>query len=326
MNVGEFLTPKLWELSTRLREVLPRVQAMSDEEAVHDMRVLIRRLRSLLKPARRVYGEFHTDVVRQTLKAVADATGELRDEEVLEQTLASVELPPTAEPALQAFLRVRKKRLEALQAELVSVVEGGEAARAIGQLEALITLPIEPKRERAIESFARSVVKKAFTAVERGQVSVGLDDTKGLHELRILFKRLRYAVDGFHDVLPQELREQSGRAARFQKRLGEVHDVDVALATVRGAAELSPQTQALLIVGLERLRAKAIGRYAEERAKPADEGLDPSSQSAVSAPDAAAPSKPKKRRGKHKPGQRAKSGVSGQRLDDETPAKKAKDS
>jgi CHAD domain-containing protein len=267
MNIGEYLTPRLWELAGKLRETLPRVETMADEEAVHDMRVLLRRLRSLLKPARKVYGARHTDAVRAALKAVADATGELRDEEVLEQTLGDIAAPAAARAPLRAFLRVRKKRLAALQAELVNVVEGGEAERSIRLLEALITLPIRPRRERPAEAFGRSVVVRAQRAIERGHGGAHADESTALHELRILYKRLRYAVDGFREVLPAELQGLSARAARFQKRLGEVHDLDVALMTVRAAAELHPQAQSLLLVALEQARATAVARYLEERAK-----------------------------------------------------------
>jgi CHAD domain-containing protein len=231
MNIGEYLTPRLWELAGKLRETLPRVETMADEEAVHDMRVLLRRLRSLLKPARKVYGARHTDAVRAALKAVADATGELRDEEVLEQTLGDIAAPAAARAPLRAFLRVRKKRLAALQA------------------------------------FGRSVVVRAQRAIERGHGGAHADESTALHELRILYKRLRYAVDGFREVLPAELQGLSARAARFQKRLGEVHDLDVALMTVRAAAELHPQAQSLLLVALEQARATAVARYLEERAK-----------------------------------------------------------
>src|SRR5947207_3444206 len=87
-----FLAKKLRALDAELGKAIPRVYraADGDPEAIHDLRVAIRRLRTLLKLSRKIFGRRHTDAVRRALAEVQRATGDLRDEEVLSETLSSV--------------------------------------------------------------------------------------------------------------------------------------------------------------------------------------------------------------------------------------------
>src|SRR4051794_38610615 len=89
----EHLGPALHVLVAEARAASLRVEALeprseaADPEAIHDFRVAIRRLRSVLRPVRPVYGRRRMRALAEGLKRVADATGTLRDEEVLRETL-----------------------------------------------------------------------------------------------------------------------------------------------------------------------------------------------------------------------------------------------
>jgi len=79
--------------------------------------------------------------------------------------------------------------------------------------------------------FARRAVERARREVDRRR-GVRPDDAEGLHRLRIAYKRLRYTADTFADALPSELAALAQPAARLQGRLGDLHDVDIALGCV----------------------------------------------------------------------------------------------
>jgi CHAD domain-containing protein len=154
-------------------------------------------------------------------------------------------------------------------------VRGGELTKARQLLRALVTLPAVPKRDKNLSKFARNCVERARRNVDKLR-DVPTEDVVGLHELRIAYKELRYAAELLAPALPIDLAALAEPAARSQKRLGEIHDADVAIATVSRARALVPDTRAELLARLEALRAKRVTKYLAEMAPTpatADEAL-----------------------------------------------------
>jgi len=261
-RVSQLATPKLTEWIGDLEEAIPRVLADSDTEAVHDLRVALRRIRSLLRIVRDVYGRFHTNLIRRELAKVADATGALRDEEVLEGTLESLELPARAAKALAPWETKRRQRLKALRTSVVALLRSGALQPPLAHLRALMSLPCDPERDREVRRFARQIVLEAQADVDECR-SADVVDVDGMHTLRITYKRLRYSIDAFGQVLPPELRAWREVAARFQSLLGDLHDVDVALDVIRRAGVIAPAPRALILEALQKRRDELASKYVE---------------------------------------------------------------
>jgi CHAD domain-containing protein len=296
MSAAAFLSPRLQGLARKLREALARVDQGGDEEAIHDLRVVLRRLRSLLKPARVVYGIFHTEAVRAALKSVADASGALRDEEVLLQTLGALEIPVPLRRARTAWLKQRQAREHELRQRFLALLASGEATRAAALLDALLLLPVDPSLDRDLVPFASRVVEKASRRV-RARAQVDAADSEGLHQLRILYKRLRYAAEGLADALPPELAARARVAERFQKILGEIHDIDVALLALPQDLSLKPALRDALQAALVLQRERQVQKFLT--ARETREATAPSPAASPSPPPRPAPqpraTAPKKR-------------------------------
>jgi CHAD domain-containing protein len=245
-------------LDERLEEVAPRVLAQeTDDEAVHDLRVALRRMRTVLEIGRAVLGPFHADEVRQALRDVQRATGALRDEEVLLVLLGSlgVEAPDVA-----AFLDGRRRRERRLRRALVRLLRSGALGGGRQLLAALLAFRIKPSRDKRVHKYSRRAVERARRDVDRRR-GARPDDPDALHRLRIAYKRLRYTVETFADVLPEDLAVLAQGAARMQSRLGDLHDVDVAIVCVRRARALTPESRAELLAALDRERAVRVAAY-----------------------------------------------------------------
>ena len=255
-----YVARKLRSLDAELEPAAKRVLVAADDDAVHDMRVAIRRTRTLLKIARRLFGAFHTDAVRRAFVAVQKATGDLRDEEALEETLAKLALKNAA---FTAWRLRRKARERVLRRAVVRMLQSGELTRARKLLLALVTLPVKPSRDRDIAKFARKSAEEAREGVEAHR-DAKTDDGEALHELRIAYKQLRYAIELFADVLPVDVTAARDPAVRFQKKLGEIHDLDVAVLTIARARGLLVHTKALATRALVNERAKKIEHYTRE--------------------------------------------------------------
>ena len=260
-TVGPYLTRKLRALDARLGQIVPRVMASTrDEDALHDLRVAMRRTRTVLEVGRPVFGRFYADQVRGALRDIQRATGTLRDEEVLLELMASL---PLGDANVQAWVQARQRRERTIRRALVRLIEAGELDRGRRLLDALLAFGVDPSRDKRLSKFARSAVERARRRVERRR-EARTDDPTALHQLRIAYKRLRYVVEVFSEALPSPLSALAQPASRLQNLLGSVHDVDVVIGSVRRARSLSHESRRDLLGVLVGLREERTARYAAE--------------------------------------------------------------
>jgi CHAD domain-containing protein len=258
--VGQFLVALLEAFDTRMKDVGSRVLATGDAEAVHDFRVALRRTRTVLEIGRSVFGRFHTDEVREALSDLQAASGALRDEEVLLELLSLVGID---DPEAKSWIDARLRRERRLRSAMRRKIRAGDLDRGRRLLGALIAFRVKPSRDKRLVKFARRAVEDARREVERRR-STPVDDPEGLHRLRIAYKRLRYTADTFARVLPGELASLAQPAARFQSRLGQLHDVDVAIACVQKAPALLGGGRQALLIELGRIRRDRVAAFEQE--------------------------------------------------------------
>ena len=259
------------------------VHDRSDPEAIHDFRVGLRRLRTVLRAARRLHGKARARALSEALARFGDATSALRDEEVLDETIQATTLPDGFRAPIRAWLDERARHESALRDQAVELIRSGELTESLSALKEL-TASKPRKGDEPLRQLARQLLRQVQGDV-RELLPVAREDAAGLHRLRIRFKRLRYTAEmlgGFmtrHDAA-EVLRTAGSRrqrrepqyaalaklAARMQKDLGLLHDADVALATV-AAGDLDPHTRAALIEALMALRDKLCDRAMERLAQ-----------------------------------------------------------
>jgi CHAD domain-containing protein len=275
----DFLAPALYAMIAEVRRAQDRVAetrgtAGRDPEAIHDFRVALRRLRTVLRPARRVFGKRRLREIGGELRRFAQATGALRDEEVLRETLGALSLPARAQAELTAWLaqRARQERVRRRAVVAVLLSRDGPAGPSLGTALAHLERRIGRRRREAMpaEDLAAAACARAFAEV-RALAGAPAGDVAAMHALRIQFKRLRYTAELFAPVLGERAEAVVKSAARMQKRLGELHDVDEALLRVGRARGLSEAGSAALRRALLKARREAVrrarGALGEELAK-----------------------------------------------------------
>jgi CHAD domain len=87
-------------------------------------------------------------------------------------------------------------------------------------------------------------------------------EVRGLHNLRIAAKRLRYTLEIFEDILPPACRAFADELAQVQDELGAVHDSDVMIALLRlclGSEDAGlTYEQALVKAGKQKSKEKLL--------------------------------------------------------------------
>ncbi|MFE9688781.1 CHAD domain-containing protein [Micromonospora sp. NPDC005806] len=191
-----------------------------DEDAVHDMRVAARRLRSTLRTFRGLWDRGESEPLRAELRWLGGQLGPVRDIQVMAARLAEavraepdqLVLGPVAARIAERFAA----DLAAAHDELRTALCSDRYADLLRRLDALLAGP--PARTvdaRRVARRVRRAVTRADDRLDRALTS-GTDDV-ALHEARKAYKRARYAV---------EVREPAvGKpAARLVTRLKELQD------------------------------------------------------------------------------------------------------
>jgi CHAD domain-containing protein len=196
-------------------EPIVRLHA-EDEEAVHDLRVALRRSRSVLSTTRELFDEEWVSKLRDELRWLAGELAPARDLDVLRAYLAT-EAPELTKLFDDARQRAHTRAVEAL-----------ESARYLDLVAALKrTAPTEA--DASLPKLAGSEFKRLAKSVE----ALGDEPTdESLHKARIRAKKARYAAE-----LVGQPGERLVRAAkRFQDVLGEHQDAVVAEQMIRESA------------------------------------------------------------------------------------------
>jgi CHAD domain-containing protein len=230
----------LGQLEEITRDNVEGTLAETDTEFLHDLRVTVRRARSVLKMAGGVYDEATFARYGAELKWIGDATSPSRDLDVnllefgagLDATdLAAVQpfralLERKHRRAHSALNRVlRSERFSSLlvgwQADLARAPTGGELATA------------------PIGKVARDLLDRAWKRVgKRGSAITTESPAEDLHDLRKRCKELRYLLEFFGGLYDRATYKAFvDELKRLQENLGAFQDAEAQWFLVRDAAE-----------------------------------------------------------------------------------------
>lgn len=204
-----------------------RLQAGGDAEALHDMRVALRQLRSTLK----AYSDCLTQVTRKQkkkLKRTAQATNAARDSEV-QLAYLHIWLPQMQadrKPGGQWLEQQLRQRRAQAYTHSHQVLQAGFVKLALRLKRQLAAVP-ETARSAAFGArLAQELHSTGETFRRRLQRLTVHEDDADLHAARIAGKRLRYLITPLSRRLGQVTALLSALKA-VQDLLGEYHDMMV---------------------------------------------------------------------------------------------------
>jgi CHAD domain-containing protein len=236
-SIGAAVTDLLREQQRQLIALDPAVRA-DEPDAVHRMRIVVRRLRSALKSHRDLFtasAEAGIAELAEELRWLGAVLGEARDQEVLGELLgAEIERLGAEEcpgPVGERVAAWAEARYRGSWKAAVQALDGRRYFALLDALEGLAARP--PLRHRA----ARRNSGRAFDDClrrERKRVGRRLTDATGrgagperdtaLHEARKAAKRARYAGEGAQAALGRPARRFARRMKAVQELLGDRQD------------------------------------------------------------------------------------------------------
>ncbi|SDH20318.1 CHAD domain-containing protein [Sinosporangium album] len=222
----------------------PQVRRAGDD-AVHQMRVAARRLRSALKAFKSVMGE--TPEIQEELRWLGLVLGDVRDLEVIRARFAGrlEGLPPElvvgpVEARLGADLEAQEKAGYDVIRETLS---DERYFALLDSLDLLVAKPsLTKKAASPAESTLTAVAARGWRRVERryeeAQAMEDADEREiAMHNVRKAAKRARYTAEALAPVLGGTLAELGKRAEAVQDILGLHQDGVVAQEVLEREAE-----------------------------------------------------------------------------------------
>lgn len=212
-----------------------RLKRHTDPEALHDFRVALRRLRSVLR-AYRPWLDAVPKKLRRRLRAIARATGAGRDAEVCLAWLE--EQTGVARPGHDRF----RTRLERLRDDAYSHVRADVLA-AFAEVEPRLRRrlkAIRRTRPATKTSYAAATAERlrehaARVAADLARIR-GFAEAEAIHDARIQGKRLRYLLEPLADAGFPAARAAVTELKRFQDETGLLCDGFVRRGLIAEAA------------------------------------------------------------------------------------------
>lgn len=256
-------------LATSLARLIAHDAAtrLGDPEALHQMRVATRRLRSDLRTFRPLLDAAWAKGLRAELRWLGTALGTVRDLDVEIERLEheAADLLPDLAP-LSAELHVRR---EAARTALRSVLGSDRYRTLLDRLVDAARDPLVGSRAAApANESLPQLIRRAWQAVEPAASSLEpKDPDERYHAIRIGVKQLRYAAEAAAPALggrSSAHRALALRAADLQDALGAMHDHAVILGEVRRA--LATTRDPVFARAAGRLEERATSAIGEVRA------------------------------------------------------------
>ncbi len=220
------------------------VIAGEDPEAVHDMRVATRRIRSTFHLLADYYKPKAISRFERQLKELARALGAVRDYDVLIEQVSgyrgTLQQDDSQRQTLDALIEQIGQERAVARYHLLQLLEKKRYHHFIQAFAAFATTPKDGARKISDSSVEPIQVRHALPpliyahlASVRAYDSILEEATdEQLHTLRIEFKRLRYASTLFDEVLGSQIKDFNKELAAFQNHLGRMQDIVTAKATL----------------------------------------------------------------------------------------------
>ncbi len=243
-------------LLARAEEAARRLADPADAEALHDFRVALRRLRSVLRAYRGPLAGALKKRHRGGLRDLARGTGEGRDAEVALAWVAAQRdrLEEGQQAGLDWFAAQLEKRKGAgydeAQRHLGEVFEplAEELQKRLGVYTRRVRLDHGGGGEESFGDLVAAEARRDLSRLE--ELLAGLaapDDSARGHRARIAVKRLRYLLEPLERELPS-VQPIVGTLKRLQDVLGELNDAHVLEDELATAVEAAARHRALSLL------------------------------------------------------------------------------
>ena len=199
---------------------------------LHDLRVALRRMRSVISFFHPLYPRGAASSLDAALRRICRELGKTRDLQARLELLARIESKATA--GIEPFRKMCRKELDAGMKAAARALKGRDwigLERKVNAFEKTLSDIHASTPAPGISRFAAKRIKKAFTRRKTVSFSrLEKMDPEKLHAFRKKTRRLRYNVEIAAPALGRRMNELEGVMKAAADHLGHIHDIDMLMA------------------------------------------------------------------------------------------------
>jgi CHAD domain-containing protein len=238
----------------RSLEELAEVRANPSADAVHDLRVSLRRCRSLASALEEIDPHRDWQEMRNSARKLFRSMGELRDAQVAEEWLNK--LRPEVDPLKVILLGSLKQTQESALAKALHLAEKFDEKRWAELAKALHSrLRKIPADQEAARCLALERLQEAHELHRR---ALRTERPAPWHDLRIALKRFRYTLELLAPTLHGKC---IGSLKRVQDVLGDIHDLDTLAELAAAKDAVAPEIREDWQARVENVRQERMETY-----------------------------------------------------------------
>lgn len=197
------------------------------EQLVHDLRVSIRELRSLLNFIKKRLDEDYYNKLNRQLGAAARVFGPLRELDVLYDYCEdfAADHPETSEAYYQLFNKfVKDRRIE--MNRTFNKSNSDIIQQAIEDAKEIFELSLFADK-KDWKKYTLKRLKKMDKKLREAFKTVEISDYEAVHEIGKRAKKVRYAATYFDETVSKDLNQYRKNAKAIQSEFGEITDAHV---------------------------------------------------------------------------------------------------
>lgn len=202
-----------------------------DTEFLHQFRVSLRKVRSLISLLKKSLPQKTIDVLRPKLSLIAQKTNKLRDLDVflLDETKYRKLLPDTFDKGLSELYTLIQKQRKAEQKKLARYFSSESYMNDMAACAEELSLPLVYETDISRKPILKVAKKLLLNRYHKMfEISLGVSNQSAdedVHALRIEFKKFRYLIEFFIELLPKkEITSLVGDLKKIQAVLGDFND------------------------------------------------------------------------------------------------------
>ena len=279
LTMGKALVQVLLFLLDILERNVEGIFADTDTEFLHDFRIAGRRSRSLVTQVKNIFPSFDEQPFKQAFGQLSIRTSENRDLDVflLEIPRHTSLLPVSVQQDLEPFYTYLRQARENSREALLEWLKSETFRDFLTQWREFLALSIrddlfEKNGKLPVLAVADHYLWKIYKRlVKQGKAVQVAGNFESLHEVRKTAKKLRYLLESFRSLYPQDrIEEVIQQLKRLQNLLGAIVDYHVqqrylmGWSTAAAASGLPPSANkaaASLIASFNDMESKSCRKF-----------------------------------------------------------------